>query len=88
MKIRVYIKPRQDVQDPQNNMVYQTLVDRLGFETLIGVNVGRVVELIFDDTLSKEEALLQADRMCSLLLVNPVMEDADIEWVEEPCESA
>ncbi|NUN13411.1 MAG: phosphoribosylformylglycinamidine synthase subunit PurS [Myxococcales bacterium] len=82
MKLRVCITPRQDLSDPQSNIVYRTLVHQMGFGALTGATVGRLIELSFDDALPKDTVCTLVQQMCSQLLVNPVMEDAVIEWME------
>jgi phosphoribosylformylglycinamidine synthase subunit PurS len=75
MKVRVLIRPKQDILDPQGQAVERAL-PALGFEGVASVHVGRLVELEVADDERIEE-------MCEQLLANPLIEDYEIERVPE-----
>jgi phosphoribosylformylglycinamidine synthase PurS subunit len=73
MKVRVLIRPKEGILDPQGQAVERAL-PALGFEGVESVHVGRLVELEVADDERVEE-------MCEQLLANPLIEDYEIERV-------
>ena len=65
------IRPKAGILDPQGVAVERAL-PALGFEGVANVHVGRLIELDVDDP-----SQLQA--MCEKLLVNPLIEDYEIQ---------
>ena len=74
LKVRVLIRPKQGILDPQGQAVERAL-PALGFEGVESVHVGRLVELEAADPERVGE-------MCEQLLANPLIEDYEIETVE------
>ena len=70
MRVRVLIRPKEGILDPQGQVVEQAL-QALGFEGARNVHVGRLVELDVDDIRDVPE-------MCERLLANPLIEDYEI----------
>lgn len=77
MKVRVLISPKVGVLDPQAKAIFHTLHSH-GFGQLASVRLSREITFEFDG-LDKEQAMKTAQRMCEILLVNPVIEDYLIE---------
>ncbi len=76
MKVRVFVRLKPGVLDPQGRAVHHAL-DGLGFEGVEDVRIGRMIEMdVADDT--NDDAL---DKMCRQLLANTVIEDYRIEKV-------
>jgi phosphoribosylformylglycinamidine synthase len=73
MKAIVTIRRRETIADPEGVTIQRALGD-LGFDEVRSVRVNRTFELDVDDASRVRE-------MCERLLVNPVMEDFDIEIV-------
>jgi phosphoribosylformylglycinamidine synthase PurS subunit len=73
MKAIVTIHRRETIADPEGSTIQRAL-DDLGFDEVRAVRVNRTIELDVDDATRLRE-------MCERLLVNPVMEDFDIEIV-------
>jgi phosphoribosylformylglycinamidine synthase PurS subunit len=73
-RVRVLIRPKAGILDPQGQTVERAL-PALGFEGVSNVHVGRLVELDVDDPS-------QVPAMCEKLLANPLIEDFQIEWPE------
>ena len=73
MIARVLIKPKEGILDPQGKAVERAL-PTLGYETVSDVRVGRMVELEYTDRA-------ELDELCEKLLVNPLIEDYEIEEV-------
>ena len=71
MRVRVLIRPKAGILDPQGQVVERAL-PALGFEGVRDVRVGRLVELEVDDPVRLPE-------MCERLLANPLIEDYEIE---------
>lgn len=78
MKARVLISNKRGVFDPQGKVVEGGL-QRLGYQSVKSVRVGKVIELELD-ARDVADATAQIDRMCSQFLVNPVIEDYEIEF--------
>jgi phosphoribosylformylglycinamidine synthase subunit PurS len=71
VKVRVLIRPKEGILDPQGKAVERAL-PALGFEGVSQVRVGRLVELEADDAG-------RLDELCEKLLANPLIEDYEIE---------
>lgn len=71
MKIKVLVRPKRGILDPQGQAVERAL-PALGFTGVSNVRVGRLIELeVADDG--------QVAEMCEKLLTNPLIEDYEIE---------
>ena len=70
MRVRVLIRPKAGILDPQGVAVERAL-PALGFTGVHSVHVGRLVELDVEDPG-------QVDRMCRELLANPLIEDFEV----------
>ena len=73
-KMRVLIRPKEGILDPQGQAVEQAL-PALGFEGVSNVRVGRMVELEASDPD-------QIPALCEKLLANPLIEDFEIELLD------
>ena len=71
MRVRVLIRPKAGILDPQGQAVERAL-PALGFEGVANVHVGRLVELDVEDATRLPE-------MCEKLLANPLIEDYEIQ---------
>ena len=70
MRVRVLIRPKEGILDPQGQAVEGAL-PALGFEGVRNVHVGRLIELDVDDASDVPE-------MCERLLANPLIEDYEV----------
>jgi phosphoribosylformylglycinamidine synthase subunit PurS len=70
MRVRVLIRPKEGILDPQGQAVERAL-PALGFEGVANVHVGRLIELDVDDPD-------QVPEMCQRLLANPLIEDFEV----------
>lgn len=77
MKVRILVRLKPGVLDPQGRAVHHAL-EGLGFDGVDDVRIGRVIEMDVADSTS-DEAL---DTMCQKLLANMVIEDYAIEKLE------
>ncbi len=73
MKVRVDVRLRAAVLDPQGAAIRQALTD-LGFDRVGEVRQGKVIELELDET-DPAQARTTVEEMCRRLLANPVIED-------------
>ena len=73
MKIRVLVRPKSGILDPQGEAVKNALT-ALGFEGIRTVHVGRLVEM-------ELESSHEVDAMCRRLLSNPTIEEYEWEVV-------
>ena len=71
MRVRVLIRPKAGILDPQGQAVERAL-PALGFEGVSNVHVGRLVELDVDDAS-------RVDEMCERLLTSPLIEEYEIQ---------
>jgi phosphoribosylformylglycinamidine synthase subunit PurS len=78
-KATVLVRLKSEVLDPQGDAVKRAL-DKLGFEGVRGVRIGKLIEIdlgdapIVDPTALEERLAKMADEM----LANPVIEDFEI----------
>jgi phosphoribosylformylglycinamidine synthase len=74
VKVRVLIRPKEGILDPQGKAVERAL-PALGFEGVSHVHVGRLVELEADDPSVVKS-------LCEKLLANTLIEDFEVEVLE------
>ena len=72
MKARVNIFYKDSVFDPQGNTILGSL-QRMGFEEIEDVRIGKVVDIQFKHT-DRSRAETELKNMCENLLANPVIE--------------
>ena len=77
MKVRILVRLKPGVLDPQGRAVHHSL-DSLGFEGVEDVRIGRMIEMDVANGTS-DEALT---KMCEQLLANMVIEDFAIEKLD------
>ncbi|BBL78421.1 phosphoribosylformylglycinamidine synthase subunit PurS [Rubrobacter xylanophilus] len=73
MRVRVLVRPKQGILDPQGEAVRSAL-PALGFEGVRSVRVGRLIEL-------ELESDAEVEAMCRRLLANPTTEEYEWEVV-------
>ena len=77
MKVRILVRLKPGVLDPQGRAVHHSL-EGMGFAGVQDVRIGRLIEMdVADDT--SDDAL---QTMCEKLLANTVVEDFAIEKIE------
>jgi phosphoribosylformylglycinamidine synthase PurS subunit len=77
---RVTVRLSDGVNDPQGNTVRDGL-RAIGYESVRGVRVGKVVDLVVDAS-SVEEATATVEKMCRAMLANPVIETFEVSITE------
>ena len=70
MKVRVLVRPKSGILDPQGEAVRRAL-PVLGFEGVDSVHIGRLIEM-------EVESADEVEGMCRRLLANPTVEE--YEW--------
>ena len=83
MKVRILVRLKPGVLDPQGRAVHHSL-DSLGFEGVEDVRIGRMIEMDVADGTSDETLT----KMCEKLLANVVIEDFAIEKLDGAKEPA
>ena len=73
MKVRVLVRPKEGILDPQGEVVKNAL-PALGFGGVETVHIGRLIEL-------QVESADEIDAMCQRLLANPTIEEYEWEVV-------
>lgn len=73
MKVRVLVRPKAGILDPQGEAVRRAL-PALGFSGVEAVHVGRLIEL-------EVESADEVEGMCQRLLANPTVEEYEWEVV-------
>jgi phosphoribosylformylglycinamidine synthase PurS subunit len=74
LKVRVLVRPKSGILDPQGEAVKSAL-PALGFGGVKSVHIGRLIEM-------ELESADEVDAMCRRLLANPTIEDYEWEVVE------
>ncbi len=83
MKVRILVRLKPGVLDPQGRAVHHSL-DSLGFEGVEDVRIGRMIEMDVADGTTDETLT----RMCEQLLANMVIEDFTVERLDGAKETA
>jgi len=73
LQICVEVSLKSGVQDPEGTTIASSL-QRLGFDAVDNVKVGKSFEICIDEE-SEKNARELIDEMCEKLLVNPVLEE-------------
>lgn len=76
----VYIELKEGVADPEGEATKKAL-RLLGFKNVKSVSSRKVFRIEIE-ARSKEEAEREIKQMCEKLLVNPVIQNYSIRWVE------
>ncbi len=78
---RILIQNKAGVFDPEGKVVHTGLA-RLGHAQVDRVRVGKIIDLHFESG-TREELAAEIDQMCHEFLVNPVIEDYTVEFLDE-----
>ena len=73
------VRLKTEVLDPQGDAVRRAL-DKLGFEGVRGVRIGKIIEIEVDEAHSKDAKALEHKlvKMSDEMLANPVIEDFEV----------
>jgi phosphoribosylformylglycinamidine synthase PurS subunit len=75
LRVRVLIRPKEGILDPQGQAVERAL-PALGYQDVSNVHVGRLVEL---DVEGDGDVEAKVREMCERLLANPLIENYEIQ---------
>lgn len=78
MKAKIIITPKKAVLDPQGKTV-QSALEHMGYQGVVGVHVGKYVEIDLAQGTDRAAAQLALDEACHRFLSNPVIEDYRLE---------
>lgn len=81
MKAKIIITPKKAVLDPQGKTV-QTALDHMGYRGVVGVHVGKYLEIDLAPGTDKAAAQQALSDAAHKFLSNPVIEDYRLEIVE------
>ena len=81
MKAKIYINYKDGILDPEGSTVSKAL-ESIGIKGISNLEIGRCVELEFDNK-TQEEAKKIIEQSCSKLLVNPNTEVYHYKIIEE-----
>ena len=79
MRVRVLIRPKEGILDPQGQAVERAL-PALGYDGVSNVHVGRLVEL---DVAGDGDVSARVAEMCEKLLANPLIESYEVQPLTE-----
>ena len=79
-KIKVYLKA--GILDPQGKAVLHAIND-LKYSDVNNVRIGKYIEITFNNG-EPEKLRREAEEICGKLLANPVMENYEIEFEDQP----
>jgi phosphoribosylformylglycinamidine synthase len=78
MKATVLVRLKTEVLDPQGDAVRRAL-DKLGFQGVKGVRIGKLIEIDLDDAHANAPDLKdRLAKMADEMLANPVIEDYEV----------
>lgn len=80
MKIRVLVKLKESILDPQGKTVQKAAL-QMGFEEVKSVRIGKIIDLEVDGN-NKSEVKERISLLSHRLLSNPQMEEFEIEWID------
>ncbi len=80
MKVRVIVRLKKGVLDPQGKAIEKTAAKQ-GFEAFYGFRLGKIIEFQTDET-NREEIIRQAEKLANRFLANTVIENFEIQ-IEE-----
>ena len=81
MKARVSVRLKPAILDPQGKAVLHSL-RQLGYGEVSSVRIGKLIELEVDAS-DKEKIRSRISELSHKLLVNPQMEDFEVELVDD-----
>ena len=74
MKAYVYVSLKKSVLDPQGKTIHGAL-KKMGYKGVDDLRQGKYFEIVLDNSVSKEDAQAEVDRIAREVLTNPVIEE-------------
>jgi phosphoribosylformylglycinamidine synthase len=77
MRLKILIRLKSQILEPQGKTIEQSLVN-LGFKDLTNIRQGKLIELDVPDNLKSEEKNKLIESACKKLLVNEIIEEYEV----------
>ena len=77
MRIKILIRLKKQILEPQGKVIEQSL-NNLGFEGLINIRQGKLIELDLPENINQEEKDIIISSACKKLLVNEIIEEYEV----------
>lgn len=74
MKAYVYVSLKKSVLDPQGKTIHGAL-RKMGYRGVDDVRQGKYFEVALDNSISREDAQAEVERIAKEVLTNPVIEE-------------
>jgi phosphoribosylformylglycinamidine synthase PurS subunit len=74
MKAYVYVSLKKTVLDPQGKTIHSAL-KKMGYRGIGDLRQGKYFEITLDDSLGRDEAQAEVERIAREVLTNPVIEE-------------
>jgi phosphoribosylformylglycinamidine synthase subunit PurS len=74
MKAYVYVSLKKSVLDPQGKTIHGAL-KKMGYKGVDDLRQGKYFEIVLDNSVSKEDAQAEVERIAREVLTNPVIEE-------------
>ncbi len=74
MKAYVYVSLKKSVLDPQGKTIHGAL-SKIGYKGLHDVRQGKYFEITLNGGITKDEAVIEVEKIAREVLTNPVIEE-------------
>ena len=74
MKAYVYVSLKKSVLDPQGKTIHGAL-KKMGYRGVNDLRQGKYFEIALDDSIGRENAQAEVERIAKEVLTNPVIEE-------------
>jgi len=74
MKAYVYVSLKKSVLDPQGKTIYGAL-KKMGYRGVNDLRQGKYFEIALDDSIARDDAQAEVERIAREVLTNPVIEE-------------
>ena len=74
MKAYVYVSLKKSVLDPQGKTIHGAL-KKMGYRGIDDLRQGKYFEIALDNSVSREDAQAEVERIAREVLTNPVIEE-------------
>lgn len=74
MKAYVYVSLKKSVLDPQGKTIYGAL-KKMGYRGVSDLRQGKYFEIALDDSIAREDAQAEIEKIAREVLTNPVIEE-------------
>ena len=74
MKAHVYVSLKKSVLDPQGKTIHGAL-SKIGYKGLHDVRQGKYFEITLNGGITKDEAVIEVEKIAREVLTNPVIEE-------------